>query len=73
MLPPIPLMGMRPVKVSSARDARRLASRLIKGFQSRTIDSKEAKDLMYLLIGYVQAFKTADLEERIKALERRKS
>ena len=64
------LMALRPVKISTARDAKRLAARLIHGFQEQTITSQDAKDLMYLIISYIQIVRQTEIEDRLNALEK---
>ena len=58
-----------PVKIRQLKDAKRLLSKLITEFQKGTIKSREAKDLCYLIVSYVNIAKDIDLEERIKSLE----
>lgn len=59
----------KPVKIRHLKDAKRLLSKLITEFQKGTIKSREAKDLCYLVISYVQIAKDVDIEDRLKVLE----
>lgn len=60
----------RPVK--SAKDARRMLSRLISEFRAGEIEGTNAKTLCYLLQTYVNIQKDTEIEERILALEKAK-
>ena len=59
----------KPVKIRQLKDAKRLLSKLITEFQKGTIKSREAKDLCYLVVSYVQIAKDVDIEDRLKVLE----
>ena len=59
-----------PIKVDSLKSARRLLSRLIYQLQTKEVDSRVAKDLCYLLISYVNVFKSYEFEERLEKLEK---
>ncbi len=63
-----PLLG-RPIRVNTQQKARQLLSRLILEFQKGTIKNKDAKDLCYLIISYVNVSTQTDIEERVKKLE----
>ena len=65
-----PLMGLRPIRVSCARDAKRLMARIILALQKQTIASQTARDLCYLLVTYVTMLRETELEERVAKLER---
>ena len=64
-----PLLRGRPVLVHSAKDARRLFSRLIMAFQRGEIENRDAKDRSYLLTGFLQSCVSAILEARVEQLE----
>jgi hypothetical protein len=59
-----------PIKVNKLKDGRRLLSRLIHQLQTGQVSGQVAKDLCYLLTTYVNVFRTAELEQRIEALEK---
>ena len=61
----------KPVRIRKLKDAKRLLSRLIHEFQKGTINNRDAKDLCYLIVSFVQIAKDVDLEERINQLEER--
>jgi hypothetical protein len=67
---PTPRLPGKPIRVQTARQARRLMSRLILEFQRGSVDNKSAKDLAYLIIAYLSSCKSDDLEERVEALEK---
>jgi hypothetical protein len=60
---------LRPVKVRTLRDAKRLLSRTITQLQAGTVTGQAAKDLTYLLSVFVQLVRDYELEERIEKLE----
>jgi len=64
-----PLMGLRPIRVSCARDAKRLMARIILALQKQTIASQTARDLCYLLIQFTALLKETELETRVLRLE----
>ena len=66
-----PLLPGKVVTVRCARDAKRLFTKLINEFQRGRILSREAKDLCYLLTGFMTACVNADLEERLERLEKK--
>jgi flagellin-specific chaperone FliS len=61
--------GLKAVKVTKISHAKRLLSKLILQLQRGDITGQLAKDLTYLLSTFVNIFKTAELEDRIKKLE----
>lgn len=61
-----------PIKVLSAKHAKRLLSRLIYQLQTKEVTGQDAKDIAYLLSIYIQIFNQMELEERIKKLELQK-
>ncbi len=65
---PVPLKE-EPIRVKNLKDAKKLLSRLLVSFQREEVDSRQAKDLAYLISVFIQAVKDAELEERIKVLE----
>lgn len=65
-----PLSGAyTPIKVTNLKSAKRLLSRLIYELQKGTIENQTSKDLCYLLVSYVNVFKSYELEKRIDELE----
>ncbi len=58
------------MRVRNIQDARRLLSRLILQLQTGAIEGRQAKDLTYILISYVQIARESDLEVRLEELER---
>lgn len=58
-----------PIKVNNLKSARRLLSRLIYQLQTGEVENQTAKDLTYLLISYVNVFKTYEFEQRLIKLE----
>lgn len=60
---------LRPVKVRSLKDAKRLLSRLIVQLQSGQVTGQAAKDLTYLLSVFLQLVRDHELEQRIKRIE----
>ena len=70
---PTPLLPMKPVKVVDAQSAKRLFGRLILEFQKGTVKSREAKDLAYLLVSFLQACTQSEIEDRLKRLEQRRN
>jgi hypothetical protein len=60
---------LRPVKVRSLKDAKRLLSRLIVQLQSGQVKGSDAKDLTYLLSVFLQLVRDHELEQRIKRIE----
>ena len=66
----IPLL-YRPIRINKIDDARRLLSRLILEFQKGTIQSRDAKDLCYLVVSYVNVASQTDLEARLSAIEQK--
>lgn len=67
---PLPIMGLRPVAVHTAKDARRLLSRLIIGLQKREIVGQECKDLVYVLTAFLNGCKMVEIENRLSSLEK---
>ena len=61
--------GTKPIRVTRARDARRLLSRIIISFQKGEISNQNSKDLAYLLSVFIQIHSATDIEDRIKKLE----
>jgi hypothetical protein len=53
----------------NSRDILRIQSQLITGFIRGTIDSQEAKDLMYLTTGFVATLKAVEIEDRLNDIE----
>jgi hypothetical protein len=64
---------MKPLKIVDAKSAKRLFSRLITEFQKGTIKSRDAKDLAYLLVSFLQSCTQAEIEDRLERLEQRRS
>jgi hypothetical protein len=63
-----PLLPGKTIPIRTIKDAKRLFTKLISGFQKGQILGKDAKDLAYLLSAYLQTC-NVDLEERVKQLE----
>lgn len=59
----------KPIAVTNIRSAKKLLSKLIKGFQKKEIDDRNAKTLAYLIQVYVQVIKESEFDQRIKDLE----
>lgn len=59
-----------PIKIRKLKDAKRLLSRLIYNFQQGSITGRDAKDLTYLLISYVNICGQTEFEERLIKLEK---
>jgi len=57
-------------RIRTAKDAKKLYSRLISGFCKGEIAGDDAKTLAYLLSGFIQTCTAAEIEERIEALEK---
>jgi len=66
----IPILG-RPIRIRSIEDARRLLSRLILEFQKGTVENRNAKDLCYLVISFVNIVSQSEIENRLAEIERR--
>lgn len=66
----VPPLG-RLVSIRNARDAKRLYSKLLKYYQTGSVETGFAKTMAYLLQGYLQACHMNDIETRIKNLENR--
>jgi len=64
-----PLFVGKPVRITKVRDAKRLLSKLILGFQKGEIKNQDAKDLTYMLISYVNICTQVDFETRLRSLE----
>ena len=62
-------LGGKPIRISKVKDAKRLLSRLLMEFQKGTIDSRQAKDMTYMLVSFVQIVKDTEMEERLGRLE----
>jgi len=60
-----------PIKVTNLKNAKRLLSKLIYELQAGTIEGQRAKDLCYLLISYVNVFKSYEIENRLTELEKK--
>lgn len=62
-----------PIKVTNLKNAKRLLSRLIYDLQAGKIEGQQAKDLCYLLISFVNVFKSYEIENRLNEIERKVS
>lgn len=60
---------VKAVKVRTIKDAKRLMSKLITGFQQGTIIGRDAKDMAYLLTVFLQIVKDFEIEKRIESIE----
>lgn len=67
-----PVLPGKIPRIRTARDARKLFGRLISQFTKGEVASEDARTLCYLLTGYIQACATAEIEERLQALEKAK-
>lgn len=65
------LTNMPAIKVSDLNSCRRLFTRMITLIQKEEIGDKQARLLTYVLSAFVNVFKEAEFEERIKKLEER--
>ena len=60
---------VKAVKVRTIKDAKRLMSKLITGFQQGIIAGRDAKDMAYLLTVFLQIVKDFEIEKRIESIE----
>ena len=61
----------KPVKIVSISSAKRLLSKLIYKLQTGEVTGKNAKDMCYLLISYVNMVKDFELAKKIEVIEER--
>jgi hypothetical protein len=64
-----PPMFPRPIRITKAKDAKRLLSRMIYQLQTGEIEGRQAKDMTYLLVAFIQIEKEIVLEDRVKQIE----
>ena len=60
----------RPIRIKKIDDARRLLSRLILALQKKQIAGRDAKDLCYIVVSYVNVASETDLEKRVEEIEK---
>lgn len=60
----------RPIRIKRIEDARRLLSRLILALQKKQIAGRDAKDLCYIVVSYVNVASETDLEKRVEEIEK---
>ena len=56
------------IRVTSAKDARRLMSRLLLEYQKGTITSQTFKDLIYGLSNFINVFRAEELENELEKI-----
>ena len=66
-----PPLLVKPIRVNTIKQAKKLLSRLIWQLQTEEIKSQKAKDITYLLSVFLTVIRDSELEERIKTLEER--
>jgi hypothetical protein len=64
-----PPSSVRPIRITKAKDAKRLLSRLIFQLQTGEIEGRQAKDITYLLVAFIQIENEIMLEKRVARLE----
>ena len=62
-------IGLKPGRLTNLKDAKRMCSRLIRGFIKGEVNGNDAKTLSYLLSTYVTIAQGSDLEQRLDELE----
>lgn len=62
-------IGLKPGRLTNLRDAKRMCSRLIRGFIKGEVSGSDAKTLSYLLSTYVTIAQGSDIEARLDELE----
>jgi len=60
---------LKPVKVYSLKQAKKLLSRIIYRYQLDEIEAQKARTLTYLLSIFIAVVKESDLEQRLESLE----
>jgi len=58
-----------PINVNNIKQAKKLLSKIIRGYQQGTVDDARAKTTAYLLQVFVQLVKDTEIEERLGSIE----
>ena len=61
---------LRPVRVRTVRDARRLLARILKQLQLDEISESRAKTISYVANSFAKLYEVSELEERVTELEK---
>lgn len=64
-----PMLLGKPVTVRTSADAKRLLTKLISAFQRGQIVGRDAKDLCYLVVSFIQVCQQKEMEDRLSRLE----
>jgi hypothetical protein len=62
--------NLRPIRVRTVRDARRLLARIMKQLQLEEISESRAKTISYVANSYAKLYEVSELEERVTELEK---
>ncbi len=63
--------NLRPIRIRSVKDARRLLARILRQLQLGEISESKAKTISYVANSYAKLFEVSELEERVAELEKR--
>ena len=61
---------LRPIRIRSVKDARRLLARVLKQLQLEKISESRAKTISYVANSYAKLYEVSELEERVTELEK---
>jgi len=62
--------NLRPIRIRSVKDARRLLARILKQLQLQEIPESRAKTISYVANSYAKLYEISELEERVTELEK---
>ena len=62
--------SLRPIRIRSVKDARRLLARILKQLQLEEISENRAKTISYVANSYAKLYEVSELEERVSELEK---
>ena len=62
--------NLRPIRVRTVRDARRLLARILKQLQLEEISESRAKTISYVANSFAKLYEVSELEERVTELEK---
>ena len=62
--------NLRPIRVRTVRDARRLLARILKQLQVEEISESRAKTISYVANSFAKLYEVSELEERVTELEK---
>ena len=62
--------NLRPIRVRTVRDARRLLARVLKQLQLEEISESRAKTISYVANSFAKLYEVSELEERVTELEK---